>query len=116
MADLKNVLQEIQSGNKEQETNLYEHLKKIFSKILLENPVNSFDIFEDFSYNIKFSNYDPKIPEENAYRMKESFSKIGNFFNNATNLYAVIIHSKKKKIHKKINKFIKLKLFFNLNE
>lgn len=76
-ADLKSTLSSLTSSKGEE--NLYSHLSKIFSKILLENPKEAFDIFEDFSYDIKFQGYDIVRQGENAERMKETITDLPDY-------------------------------------
>ena len=54
MADIKHFLQS--QKNKEGDQNLYEHITKILRKILLENPKNAYDVFENYSQEIKDPN------------------------------------------------------------
>ncbi|KAM3137989.1 hypothetical protein pb186bvf_009884 [Paramecium bursaria] len=50
---LKEKLQQIKDGN----TNLYDHLTNVLTKILLDNPKNAFELFEDYSLQVKQSGY-----------------------------------------------------------
>jgi len=59
MAELKQKLETIRKKGEEGE-NLYIHLSNIFSKILLNNPANAYDVFEDYSHQIKLQGYNPK--------------------------------------------------------
>ncbi|CAD8116456.1 unnamed protein product [Paramecium sonneborni] len=50
---LKEKLQEIKDTN----TNLYQHLNNVLTKILLDNPKNAFELFEDYSFQVKQSGF-----------------------------------------------------------
>jgi len=47
MTDLKSHLSNIKDTNG---NNAYDHLANVFSKIMLDNPKNSYDIFEEYSH------------------------------------------------------------------
>jgi hypothetical protein len=75
-ADLKNHLKKIEGRKNE---NLYDHLNKVFTKLLLENPRNAYDAFEDYSYNVKFHGYKYSNETDNAKRMKESYEEMKDY-------------------------------------
>jgi hypothetical protein len=75
-ADLKNHLKKIEGRKNE---NLYDHLNKVFTKLLLENPRNAYDAFEDYSYNVKFHGYKYSNETDNAKRMKETFEEMKDY-------------------------------------
>lgn len=76
MADIKHFLQN-QKG-KDGDKNLYEHLTNILGKILLENPKNAFDVFENYSHEIKETGYKYNDPSafESKSKNRENYEEI----------------------------------------
>ena len=66
--------------------NLYKHLSDVLAKILLDNPENSFDIFEDYSHYVKQMNYDYKKIDaslDNAERLREKNGELSGYIEKA---------------------------------
>ena len=75
MADLKEFLCSVK-GSKDQ--NLYDHLSNIFTKILLENPKNAYDFFEDYSFDIKSNGFDYKKSQD-FKKSSDKYEEIAEF-------------------------------------
>ena len=86
MADLKKVLQSIKDPKSNED--LCSHLSKVFSKMLLENPKNGYEFFEDISYDVKFNGYDFR-KNEKINKNKENFSEIKEYTAKARAFYEV---------------------------
>ena len=66
--------------------NLYKHLSDVLAKILLDNPENSFDIFEDYSHFVKQIDYDFKKNDQlidNADRLREKNGELSSYLEKA---------------------------------
>jgi hypothetical protein len=48
--NLKDYLNSVKGSG---DRNLYKHLSDVLAKLLLDNPENSFDVFEDYSHFVK---------------------------------------------------------------
>ncbi|KRX05140.1 hypothetical protein PPERSA_06774 [Pseudocohnilembus persalinus] len=76
--DLKQILKEKGQDDKD----LYSHLANVVSKYLLDNPDNCYDILEDYSLNVKQSNYDFKNhdqTEDNSQRIRENNGELKEY-------------------------------------
>jgi radial spoke head protein 4A len=76
MTDVKHFLQDQKS--KDDTKNLYDHLTNVLGKILLENPRNAYDVFENYSHEIKDTGYDYKHPSafETKSKQREKYTEI----------------------------------------
>ncbi len=86
MTDLKNFLHSVKGP---QDNNLYDHLSNIFTKILLENPKNAYDLFEDFSFDIKTNGYDYKKSQNDLKQKREKYEDLKDFIGRSNRLFAV---------------------------
>ena len=76
MSDVKNFLLNQKQPNGE--GNLYEHLTNIMGKILLDNPKNAFDAFEDYSHEVKLTKYNLNDHDKFTHHtfFREQYSEI----------------------------------------
>ena len=86
MTDLKDFLHSVK-GSKD--SNLYDHLSNIFTKILLENPKNAYDFFEDYSFDIKTNGYDYKKSQDNLMQKREKYEDLKDFIARSNKLFTV---------------------------
>ena len=76
MSDLKDFLNSVKNKKGQ---NLYDHLSTIFTKLLLENPKNAYDFFEDYSFEIKANGYDYRKAQDNLKKKHEKYEEIKNY-------------------------------------
>ena len=80
---IQNYISEVKGAG---DRNLYKHLSDVLAKILLDNPENSFDIFEDYSHYVKQMNYDYKKIDaslDNAERLREKNGELSGYIEKA---------------------------------
>jgi len=86
MTDIKDFLQKQTSKNGD--INLYDHLTNVLGKILLSNPKNAYDAFENLSHEVKDSGYNYKdhAAFEPLPKMRENYQEIAGWAENAFKL------------------------------
>jgi hypothetical protein len=89
MSDIKDFLKK--QSSKDGEQNLFEHLTNVLGKILLDNPKNAYDAFENLSHEVKDSGYKYKDHSafENQPRLRENYQEIAGWAENARKLLDV---------------------------
>jgi len=90
MTDIKDFLQKQTSKNGD--INLYDHLTNVLGKILLSNPKNAYDAFENLSHEVKDSGYNYKdhAAFEPLPKMRENYQEIAGWAENAFKLLNVM--------------------------
>ena len=62
---------------------LCSHLSNVLTKQLLDDPQNAYDVFEDYSQNVKMSKYDFKKHndfQDNTERLREKYTDVSESF------------------------------------
>ena len=81
---IQNYISEVKGAG---DRNLNIHLSDVLAKIKLDNPENSFDIFEDYSHYVKQMNYDYKKIDasslDNAERLREKNGELSGYIEKA---------------------------------
>ena len=88
MSEIKKLLEEIKDNNNK---TLKDHLNNILSRILLENPKNAYEIFEEFSLDIKINGFDPKKPKkyEETNHIRDNLNEVAPHLEKVAKLYQV---------------------------
>jgi len=63
--------------------NLLAHLSNVLTKVLLDDPKNAYDVFEDYSHSVKLTKYDFKKHDEfqdNSARLREKYADVKEVF------------------------------------
>lgn len=84
MTEIRNFLSNIK--NKQGDRNLYDHLSNLLGKMLLENTDKGFDLFEEFSHDVKFSQFDYKKDTnfDHKARMRETYTDVKDWADKAS--------------------------------
>jgi len=84
MTEIRNFLSDLK--NKQGDRNLYEHLSNVLGKMLLENTDKAYDLFEEFSHDVKFSGFDYKKDTnfDHKSRMRETYSDVKDWADKAS--------------------------------
>ena len=75
MSDLKKFLQQFKDENGK---SLDDHVQNTLTKLLLKNPTNWFNSFEDYSLRVKTQNFDLENldVDDNHLRLREPYSEL----------------------------------------
>lgn len=84
MTEIRNFLTNQKDANGSH--NLYDHLANVLGKMLLDNTDNAYDLFEEYSHDVKFSghNYKTDTNFEHKPRMRETYSDVKEWADKAT--------------------------------
>jgi len=84
MTEIRNFLNNLK--DKQGDRTLYDHLSNVLGKMLLENTDKAYDLFEEFSHDVKFSGFDYKKDTnfDHKPRMRETYTDVKDWADKAS--------------------------------